>query len=707
MGYIGNQPFLGTATGESIADGSIGTVDLSDGAVTAAKLATTAILDKLGYTPVSTSGTGATGTWGVSISGNSATATTAVTATNVSGGTASVTTLAASGNLTFSSTGQRITGDFSNATASNRLLFQTSTTNGNSFVGNMPNGTGSYGAYVAYNGSDPANSSSLLQGITSTDARLVSTFAGTGSYLPLTFYTGGSERMRLLSGGGLHLGTVSNATGIVTQFLTKSPANYAASAVFESDGSAANWARTDWKNANVATSGIIYMDQSGLFAIRNDGNLPMAFYTNGANERLRITAAGDVGIGTASLAGRLHARFDAGAADGYTGKYIFQTTDQRLTIGTYWQSGVGQYARIQSSTDSGSPIALLLNPDGGNVAIGATSTTLSGQANKAVVVNAGSGILGFNNSNNTNQSWNIIINDSGLGNAGRFQLCQIVNGSTSGIAGGPCVPIISADVPTTANTTPRLLIDSSGNVGIGTTAPGNSRLRVQNSSGTFGNSNPLQSWAYANFQVTNLHLDGSVNPVFNTDADSNWNPPATMIWQFRGAERMRITSGGNLLIGTTSDLGSGARVNINSGDGEADVLSMRYTSSAAGKHWRFAIDSNSTLYLWNQGGTGVYITDGGTSWIGTSDERLKTDLKPIEDSVNKICQLRAVTGRFKTDEEGTSRSFLIAQDVQKVFPEAVSAINPDELGLRYTDMIPLLVAAIKELSAKVAALEAK
>lgn len=59
MGYIGNQPFLGTATGEIIADGSIGTVDLSDGAVTAAKLATTAILDKLGYTPENSANKGA------------------------------------------------------------------------------------------------------------------------------------------------------------------------------------------------------------------------------------------------------------------------------------------------------------------------------------------------------------------------------------------------------------------------------------------------------------------------------------------------------------------------------------------------------------------------------------------------------------------------------------------------------------------------
>ncbi len=45
------------------------------------------------------------------------------------------------GNLTFSSTAQRITGDFSNATVASRLAFQTSTTNGNTVVHALPNGT--------------------------------------------------------------------------------------------------------------------------------------------------------------------------------------------------------------------------------------------------------------------------------------------------------------------------------------------------------------------------------------------------------------------------------------------------------------------------------------------------------------------------------------------------------------------------------------
>ena len=103
---------------------------------------------------------------------------------------------------------------------------------------------------------------------------------------------------------------------------------------------------------------------------------------------------------------------------------------------------------------------------------------------------------------------------------------------------------------------------------------------------------------------------------------------------------------------------------------------------------------------------GVYLGAGLTSWGSLSDERQKTNLQPITDASNKLNTLRTVTGRYITDEETVSRAFLIAQDVQKVLPEAVDAQEDEEgtLGLRYTDVIPLLVAAIKEQSALITTL---
>jgi len=125
----------------------------------------------------------------------------------------------ASQNVNFAGTAQRITGDFSNATVASRVMFQTSTVNGNSAISVIPNGTGTAGQIQGFSNSDPTNASRFnLAAIGGVDVRLDSTIAGTGTYLPMTFFTGGSESLRLsattkaviLAGGS----TSANGTGI-------------------------------------------------------------------------------------------------------------------------------------------------------------------------------------------------------------------------------------------------------------------------------------------------------------------------------------------------------------------------------------------------------------------------------------------------------------------------------------------------------------
>jgi hypothetical protein len=120
--------------------------------------------------------------------------------------------LESGGNLAFSSTGQRITGDMTNATLTNRLAFQTSTANGNTTVLALPNGTSTTSQFLAFNTADPTNSSNAALVATSTAVRLSSGQSGTGSYLPLTFFTNGSEQARLDTSGNLGIGTSSPNT---------------------------------------------------------------------------------------------------------------------------------------------------------------------------------------------------------------------------------------------------------------------------------------------------------------------------------------------------------------------------------------------------------------------------------------------------------------------------------------------------------------
>jgi hypothetical protein len=104
-------------------------------------------------------------------------------------------------NVNFSGTAQRITGDFSNATFANRVMFQTSTANSNSQLGLLPSGTGNSSNFAAHNTSDPTNASRARIQVSSTVVSFESDITGTGTYLPMTFYTGGSERMRVATDG--------------------------------------------------------------------------------------------------------------------------------------------------------------------------------------------------------------------------------------------------------------------------------------------------------------------------------------------------------------------------------------------------------------------------------------------------------------------------------------------------------------------------
>jgi hypothetical protein len=133
--------------------------------------------------------------------------------------TGSAASLTTSGNLTFTGTGNRILGDFSNATFANRVAFQSSTTNGNTTVFAIPNGTSNSVGFFANNDSALTNGSeAAIQVNGTTDVRFASNIRGTGTYLPMLFVTGGSESLRIsptskaviLAGGS----TSANGTGI-------------------------------------------------------------------------------------------------------------------------------------------------------------------------------------------------------------------------------------------------------------------------------------------------------------------------------------------------------------------------------------------------------------------------------------------------------------------------------------------------------------
>jgi hypothetical protein len=235
--------------------------------------------------------------------------------------------------------------------------------------------------------------------------------------------------------------------------------------------------------------------------------------------------------------------------------------------------------------------------------------------------------------------------------------------------------------------------------------------------------------------------------IGTTDALLIQRESANMIFRTADTERMRIDSGGTLCLGATSQYlstiltiqkslvssvsGNGTLVNVfNNGatSGSRTFNSvMRVSSTGSGADCNIVLTDNTaynyffggyngTAYVTVGNTQGVKLSDGSTSWASDSDERLKNIKQPITNALENLGTLRTVYGNYKDDAEDVSRLFLIAQDVQKVYPEAIDVYTDEQqtLGLRAVDLIPVLVASIKELkalndslTARIVALEAK
>ena len=174
-----------------------------------------------------------------------------------------------------------------------------------------------------------------------------------------------------------------------------------------------------------------------------------------------------------------------------------------------------------------------------------------------------------------------------------------------------------------------------------------------------------------------------------------------------------VTISGNLNIGS-NDITSGGgtfgniRIGI-TGDNEIDTSSGNLTIDSAGG--TTTIDDNlvvggtSTL----NGNTAITgeltVTDDITAFY-SSDSRLKDNITPIEDPLAKVLSISGNTYDWneKSGKEGHDVG-VIAQEILEVLPEAVTTRDTGYLAVDYQKIVPLLVEAIKELSAKVERLE--
>jgi hypothetical protein len=167
-----------------------------------------------------------------------------------------------------------------------------------------------------------------------------------------------------------------------------------------------------------------------------------------------------------------------------------------------------------------------------------------------------------------------------------------------------------------------------------------------------------------------------------------------------------------LTLGTVAANATAGEVRVNANVNFGSTTSSLFVSNTTARIGVGGV-TNPQAPLHVQGA--VYATGDITTFY-TSDQRLKKDIVTIEDALEKVRWLKGV--EFTWDKEKiTELSFvgpkpdkdigLIAQDVEKVFPEAVMEREDGYKAVDYTRLVPVLIEAVKELSYRINILEAE
>jgi hypothetical protein len=157
---------------------------------------------------------------------------------------------------------------------------------------------------------------------------------------------------------------------------------------------------------------------------------------------------------------------------------------------------------------------------------------------------------------------------------------------------------------------------------------------------------------------------------------------------------------------TDTGRGGAPKINMSSGATAYDA-SIQFTDAVAYNAWFGLVGGNA--YVMNVT-NGVQLSSGATSWASVSDSRLKTVTGTYTNAVDDLSQIEAVKFTWNVDETNTPQVGVIAQSVQNVVPEAMSVSEEDGteyLSVRYTELIPLMIAAIQEQQTTITALTAR
>ena len=165
-------------------------------------------------------------------------------------------------------------------------------------------------------------------------------------------------------------------------------------------------------------------------------------------------------------------------------------------------------------------------------------------------------------------------------------------------------------------------------------------------------------------------------------------------------EKMRLTSAGSLLLGTTSVISLGKQC-IEFDGYSANGLILKTTSTAMNSAYLGFINSSGAAI-----GSITQLSTSTVAYNTSSDQRLKENIADADDAGSKIDAIQVRKYDWKAD--GSHQDYgMIAQELQAVAPEAVSgdADSEEMMGVDYSKLVPMLVKEIQSLRNRVAQLE--
>jgi len=469
----------------------------------------------------------------------------------------------------------------------------------------------------------------------------------------------------------------------------------------------------------VPTAGGSLFDAGGNNGIYILGSSNYVATFAGGSEVGRFTSTG-LGIGTSSPVGKIHAvASSAGAtsllerstastavpvfasrslatssgdmADGFGPTHAFAIQDTAAVINPISEIGAVREGADNSgglvfrTYSAGTATTQMRLDKAGNLGLGVTPSAWGSpfssvmQFTKGSIACQSNSVILFNNAYYDGSNYRY-VNTAGAGYYEQTGGQHIWNRAASGTAGNAIT------------FTQAMTLDADGDLGIGTTSPAY-RLDVSGSvrlkTGATGT--PVIVSTGGDTQGT-LRFGSSGNEYsINSGADY-----LSMIFNTDGAERARIDSSGNLLVGTTS---------------APAKLSIAYTTTAVfGIDIKPSADSGAyAIYFRNAANSGVgsiTTSASATSYNTSSDYRLKNTIAPMTGALAKVALLKPVT--YKWNVDGSDGEGFIAHELAEVVPQCVTGEkdavdengNPKYQGIDTSFLVATLTAAIQELKAE-------